>query len=377
MSPSDSPNPRRWWISFWPPLGAVALSYGLTWWGARHPELVERIYSRHLFPILAKVVGWPGRWWPWSLGESFLIGLVAMAAVAVLRIAVDEAPGYGPRIRRFLTEALSLVAWLYAGFVLLWGLNYQRPTLAATFHWSVAASTASELQGLCEELAGEVNALRRTLPSDATGVIMVDREAVLDQRSQGFEAIRSVLAPAVPLSMRIPSRPKPAIFSGLMSRSLTYGMYLPWTGEALLNHSIPAPAVPFTVGHEMAHQLGIAREDEANFVGYLACRAHPNPLFRYSGARAALGEAMAQLAATSPEAWTALRASLEPGVLTDEGAEQAWLLERRGRFSQVQGQVYDGYLKSQGQVDGVRSYGRMVDLLLAERRLRGKPAAPD
>ena len=174
----------------------------------------------------------------------------------------------------------------------------------------------------------------------------------------------------LPARLHEPSRPKIALFGPLMSRSLTYGMYIPWTGEALLNGSTPAPALAFSVCHEMAHQQGIAREDEANFIGYLACRLHPDPQFRYSGARAALGEAMAQLGAVRPDAWKAIRASLGPGVLADEAAETAWLREHRGRFSRVQGRVYDGYLKSQGQIDGARSYGRVVDLLIAERRLR-------
>jgi hypothetical protein len=125
----------------------------------------------------------------------------------------------------------------------------------------------------------------------------------------------------------------------------------------------------------MAHQQGISREDEANFIGYLACRLHPDPLFQYSGARAALGESMAQLRMVRPDVWKAIRTSLEPGVRADEAAETAWLREHRGQFSQLQGKVYDGYLKTQGQLDGVRSYGRVVDLLIAERRLRLKNAA--
>ncbi|MDE3245562.1 MAG: DUF3810 domain-containing protein [Acidobacteriota bacterium] len=325
--------------------------------------------------MVSRVVAWPGRRLPWSLGELILLTLLAGIILwlrGLLRMLVYRPPGVLRSLLRRMGGLFALAGLLYASFVGLWGLNYLRPPIVRTLNWPLEAPTADELQGLCEELALDANRLRKGLPSDGTGALKVDRPWVLDHRNEGYEQFRGVLAPVLPASLQEPSRPKIAFLSPLMSRSLTYGMYIPWTGEALLNGSTPSPALPFSVCHEMAHQQGIAREDEANFVAYLACRRHPDPLFRYSGARAALGEAMAQLRVIHLESWKAIRASLEPGVLADEAAETAWLRQHQGRFSQVQGRVYDGYLKSQGQADGALSYGRVVDLLIAERRMTTK-----
>jgi len=57
------------------------------------------------------------------------------------------------------------------------------------------------------------------------------------------------------------------------------GVYFPFTGEANVNISMPHTSIPFTACHEMAHQIGFAREDEANFIAYIACKNHPSPDF--------------------------------------------------------------------------------------------------
>ncbi len=353
----------------------IPFGYGLFWLGGQNPGLVERLYAERIFPSLSRFISWPARLLPWSLSELLLILMLAglvLSLAGVVRALMRGTPGFLMFFLRRMGEWFAMAGMLYASFVVFWGLNYLRPPIVKTLSWPSGRPTVVELQGLCEGLALEANVLRKELTSAEGGALRVDPRMVLDRRNDGYERIHWALFPVLPAVIHEPSRPKIALFGSLMSRSLTYGMYIPWTGEALLNGSTPAAALPFSVCHEMAHQQGIAREDEANFIGYLACRMHPDPLFRYSGARAALGEAMAQLGAVRPDAWKVIRNSMGPGALADEAVETAWLHQHQGKFSQVQGRVYDGYLKSQGQADGARSYGRMVDLLIAERRLTTK-----
>ena len=47
------------------------------------------------------------------------------------------------------------------------------------------------------------------------------------------------------------------------------GIFIPFTCEANVNATLPDWEIPFTACHELAHQRGFAREDEANYVGYL------------------------------------------------------------------------------------------------------------
>src|SRR5678809_951703 len=60
------------------------------------------------------------------------------------------------------------------------------------------------------------------------------------------------------------------------------GYYNPFSGEGQVNTTIPRFLEPFVSAHEAAHQLGYAKENEANFVAFIACKSYPNPTFRYS-----------------------------------------------------------------------------------------------
>jgi hypothetical protein len=146
------------------------------------------------------------------------------------------------------------------------------------------------------------------------------------------------------------------------------GIYSPFTSEANVNVDVPAPELPFSASHETAHQRGFAREDEANFAGYLACRLHPDRDFRYAGLLAASVHASNALYAVDRAAARDVEAGRSPAVRRDLEALRAWAARHEGPVARAAEKVNDAYLKSQGAADGVRSYGRMVDLLLAERR---------
>jgi hypothetical protein len=156
-----------------------------------------------------------------------------------------------------------------------------------------------------------------------------------------------------------------------LSRIGITGIYFPFTGEPNVNTTVPDVELPFSAAHEVAHQRGFAREDEANYIGYVACRFHPDADFRYAGLLAASHYALSALHALDPAAAARVQAGRSAPVLRDEGALRAWTDRYRGRANEAGRRVNDAYLKTQGQADGVRSYGRMVDLLLAERRSRG------
>jgi hypothetical protein len=167
-------------------------------------------------------------------------------------------------------------------------------------------------------------------------------------------------------------RAKPVLLSPLMSYLGIGGIYAPFTGEANVNATLPDWDRPFTVCHELAHQRGFAREDEANYLAYLACRSHPDRDFQYSGTFQAALYVLGALYAADRPAYDAVRPSLPPPLERDLAALAAWRARYKSRLSRVQDRVNDTYLRTQGQREGVRSYGRMVDLLLAERRAAGR-----
>jgi hypothetical protein len=256
----------------------------------------------------------------------------------------------------------------------MWGLNYAREPFAVLAGLDASPPRIAELRAVCGHLVERANVLRAGLPEDAQGVMRLQGglPGVLARAERGYleaGAVYGVLAGRL-------GRPKPLLSSPLVSYLGITGIYFPFTAEANVNAGVPEPDLPFAISHEMAHQRGFAREDEAGYVGYLACQFHPDGDFRYSGALAASVYALNALARVDQPAHGELARRRAPAVERDLRALEEWSARHRGRVARASRRVNNAYLRSQGQAEGVRSYGRMVDLLIAERRARSAAPAP-
>jgi hypothetical protein len=120
--------------------------------------------------------------------------------------------------------------------------------------------------------------------------------------------------------------------------------------------------------HEAAHLRGWCREDEANFLAFWVLREDKDPRLAYSAWATALLYTANALEGAGPlgvEAWKRVGSRVDPAVLADWRGSFAYWERFQGPARAAAQAVNDAYLKSQGQQDGVKSYGRMVDLLLA------------
>lgn len=354
-------------------LVCLALALALRIGAARVPELVERWYAGAVYPPLAAALGAATAFTAASVAELVLAGaivvLLAWTARGALRALRPEETWSGT-LGAGLLNALALAGPIYLAFLAVWGLNYQRLPFALVVGYPAPDTRTPELAALCAELVEDAKRMRAALAEDADGVLRIPGgvDAVLARASLGFEPIAGV-HPAFALRGYPAKRPRaPAVLSILRIA----GVYFPFTGEAHVNVAMPAPELPFTACHELAHRRGIAREDEASFASWLACRAHPDAQFRYSGALNAATHALYALADVDKQRALDLLVALraEPGVARDLDAVSEFWSGWKGPVGVMSHAVNDAYLVSQGEEEGVESYGRMVDLLLAERQAR-------
>lgn len=143
------------------------------------------------------------------------------------------------------------------------------------------------------------------------------------------------------------------------------GFYFPFTGEPNVNMDSPAAFLPATVCHELAHQRGITAEEACNFIGILAAVRSEDAGYRYSGWLTGFGYLSNALYSADREAWQTIRDALPDTVVADLRADNAYWAQFRGVVSKVSDTVYDGFLKSNGDTDGSKSYGVVTDLLVA------------
>ena len=159
--------------------------------------------------------------------------------------------------------------------------------------------------------------------------------------------------------------PKGVRFSTALSAMDFTGFYFPFTGEANLNIDSPACYLPSTIAHEMAHQRGIASEQECNFIAIAASTTAQSPAYRYSGWLMGFTYLSNALYRADQEAWKQVRVLLPDTVVADLRDNSAYWAEFEGPVNDAAQKVYDSFLKSSGESRGTQSYGTVVDMLMA------------
>ena len=382
MEKTETYRLKRLWL-----LGPGAAALVLTWVASANPSLTEAWFSRGIYPWLSSAWGYLPSLAPFSVAQwvavaalTFCIGWLGFYFVAFVR---------GKGVRRFvlwraLATMLAVLSVGYCIFALMCGLNYYRHTFAEDAGFELRESSTAELAALCENLAAELNETRTEVTAAAgekeSARTDTEMAAIPDEYAEsrgGFwtyshETVANMetLAERYPaLARPLYSPPKPVLFSELMSYADIAGMYFPFTVESNINVDGPFFTIPATMGHEMAHQCGFMREDEANFIGYLACKDAADPLTRYSGYSLAYDYALSALVKADRERAVAVNDKLSEEVKADRRARSEYLKQFEGPVAEVSNAANNAYLKANQQQDGTRSYGRMVDLLLAEARV--------
>jgi len=339
--------------------------------GRASPGSVEDLFARGAYPWIAGAVGeGAGLWAAFTGAPRRASGFLSLSEVALLGAAVASCWLLRRAWRWRGASGAVLVALAASGcgallFLSLWGLNYSRLPLAHSLGLEPDGASASEL----DRLAGSLEAqLVPYLTGPGLEVEGRDGGASLQQAAAAWrEAIER--EPVLGAGSGVLVRP---MLSGAIVTAGISGIFSPFTQEAHVAAHLPAPDLLFTACHELAHAQGWAREDEANYLAWRVGSRSSSAQVRGAARLLALGHVLGALRRANPERFKARVDGLDPVVLAAM-ADRArfWDQERSPTASRAASAVNDAYLRSQGQ-DGVASYGRMVDLLVAEWRSAGE-----
>lgn len=312
-----------------------------------------------------------------AAGVGSITGLVpfSVAQVGGLVVAAALIGGLGRRLRRperrawlvrGVPSVLAVASFGYAVFVGLWGLNYRREPLARTLHFSSERATADEVAALAEWAVDDMNERRQGVAEDAEGAFML-HAGVADALARG-ESLMAAAGETWPMLRGRYASPKPILGSALVSYLGIGGIYIPFTGEPHVNIAVPESSIPFNVCHELAHQRGVAREDEANFVAFLVGLERGDPDFAYSAALAGASYVIQAWREVDSDGAADVWARRSAAVERDLTVKRAWQTAHEGVAQAAGERVNHAYLRSNGVTDGHHSYGRVVDLMVAWRR---------
>lgn len=346
-------------------------SFILSFAASQNPNFAEW-YATTVYPVLSHIINAATSLLPFSLAEVLVLLLVPALILLVVRFVVRLIRKKGNRpgtAARFFLNLLCTVSVLAFIFTLNCGINYSRYPFAQTSGLKVQDSSKAELTALCEELAQKVSALRTRVQTDSRSVMKLSQPTLRDTAEEARKAYDKI-GVQYPLLTPGYGAPKAIFGSRYMSYTQTTGIFIPFTFEANVNVDIPAYSIPATMCHELSHLRGYMREDEANFIGYLVCENSGSTDFEYSGDMLAFIYTYNALCTVDGEAAGRIYATLDEGVQRDLAANSVYWKQFEGPVAQVSTSVNDSYLKANRQGDGVKSYGRMVDLLLAEHHAK-------
>ncbi len=333
------------------------------------PHTVEKVYSNFIFKGIAGIFTILTGYIPVSFGEIIIILLFLFLLVKfiLLLVRIIKKPSTAFKVLgNTLLNILVIFSIAYFSFMLLWGLNYQRLPFSEIANLDISPATTRELADVCENLLAEANKLRELVNEDERGVMALssDINTTLKRAYMGYENAEKIY----PVLKGRYGRPKGVISSEILSSLGITGVYSVFTGEANINISAPPASIPFTTCHEIAHQMGFSREDEANFIAYIACKYHPDADFQYSGIFMALRYASNALYRHDKEQYQALLEKYSDKILRDSKAISEYWKQYESPVQDFSSSINDAYLKSNMQSEGIKSYGKMVDLLIAEYR---------
>ena len=333
---------------------------------ARSSEGFAQWYGDTIPPLFINTMGRFFSIFPFSVFE-FMIYTAVLASLFFLvwniYLVFKRPPRLKMRLFRSFSYLLCILTSLLLIFTLTASIHYSRPPLSAGMDTSTREYSRSELLGLSLLLVDEITKLAEDVTFDEKGLLLPEK---MDLAATAAEAMRSLENRYPPLSGYYPS-PKPILFSKGMSYLGITGIFSPFTLEANYNRDIAPFLIPYTVSHELSHLKGFMREDEAGFLAYLACRDSQSPQFQYSGTLNALQYTLSELYNNVDSSiYEAVFLRIPEPIRLEMAYSRGYWKKHTTVITTIAKSANDKYLMANAQAEGVKSYGRMVDLLLDE-----------
>ena len=294
---------------------------------------------------------------------EILVLLIPIAAIVLIILSISIfSRGYGRC--RFVLNVLSIALLLYSGNTLALGISYNTTPIDARMALSPAEVNATTLRDALEELCLEINTINDKIDyCDGQSHSGYDLWELSEKICESYSDFSDDYSYPVSFVSHV----KGVDALHFMSYLGLTGIYTYYTGESNVNTDYPDYTVAFTSAHELAHQRGILRENETNFMAYLVCSRSDDLYLRYSAALNMLGYVGNALYRTDRNAYYEVLSTLDARALDDMRAASRVSAEYADTFiADISDFVNDLFLKSNG-TDGIVTYGRVVTLYMSYR----------
>lgn len=345
--------------AFWVALGLLLLSLVLYLFAIISPGFADFL-TGSLGLLIRLVMSFLSGIFSFSLFETILLLLVP-AIVLVVVLVLRDKRGAAARIRTLLS-LLSVLGIIYSGYILVMAAAYRTTALSDRLGIEESEVESAELYDATIYVIERINELSDEVER-SDGISRMPYS--MDELSRKISAAYGTVQAEYPFFINFESRAKPVRFSPVMSDMGITGIYTYFTGEANINVEYPDFAVAFVVAHEFAHQRGIMRENEANFMAYLVTISSPDVFIRYSGYLYMYQYLINALYRTDKTLYRDAASRIDENALFDlRASSEITSKHQDSLLNKIVEALNDAYLKSNG-TPGTVSYSYVVRLAVA------------
>lgn len=293
---------------------------------------------------------------------SFFELLVILSPVILVLLIVFFIKRGTDRVRRvrFIVSLLAIISLVFTSYLYTLAVGYHTTPIAE----KIGVEDSSDIS--TDQLYITVNTVVDEINALAENIALTDGETrmpyLVDELSEKLVTAYDSFLSEYPIFNNYSSRVKPIYFSTVMSDFRISGIYTFFTGEANVNVEYPDYCLPFVSAHEMAHQRGISRENEANFVAFLVAIGSDDEYIRYSGYLNIYEYLASALYRADSELYYAARDRLSETAIADmRASNEVYKRHKDSILGKINERLNDAYLKANG-TDGVVSYNYVVRL---------------
>lgn len=332
---------------------------------------VEEGYSSHFSPWFSGILRASFGRLPFSLGDILYGLLVFWLLWKTVRflgrmLKKGRVPSRKIYLKQSLFKAFQFLCILYSIFNIFWGINYDRKGIAWQLDLKMEKYSQHDLEEMNCLLIDKINQSKKLLTEHKIGY--PSNEVLYQKVTDAYKNV-SIKYPFLKYE---PASIKTSMWGWLGNYTGFTGYYNPFTGEAQLNTTVPKFLHPFIASHETAHQLGYAKEMEANFVGYLAASNAHDTLFHYSVYLDLFMYANRNLSFADSTTAKLYRRDLDPAVITDIKEWMAFNRRHQNPIEPIVRWMYGKYLESNSQPQGLFSYDEVTAFMIAYYKKFGR-----
>ena len=319
----------------------------------QNPLLVEKYYSNAFYPYFFNIYKSLLNNISFSIGDFLYLFIATYLIISFLKITKGVF-----NFKYIITKILSIISIIIFIFYSSWGLNYFRLPLYKKLGYNINY-TEKEIENTLNILIKNSNHLHEILTNNDSLAVKVpyNKAKIASLIENGFNFDLEKYDA------------KPYLKNSMLSTPLSYmgyaGYLNPFTLEAQINSKVPKLNYIFTAAHEMAHQLGVASESEANFIAFYTCIKNLDPFIQFSGYVFALNYCYNELIKVNPLVANKEIKNLNFGIKENFRELSQFWKSYQNPIEPILKKGFDSYLKVNGQSHGIKSYDKMTSLIIA------------